>query len=486
MESADKSKTIQQFVANEQEPPLCVDLDGTLVRTDLLYESVLKLVATRPLALLQLSSQLLKGKAAFKNRLAELVSPDPGCLPYNQSVLEFLRQQRSSGRTLVLATASHQIYADAVAEHLQLFDLTIGSNGSANRRGLEKVAAIQSEVGMTFDYMGDSDADLPLVVACRRVHLVNPSHRLRKTGIELGKVDSIFEDSVGLAGRARSLLKLLRPHQWAKNALVFVPMLAGHQWDGITFGMSCLAFAAFSATASSIYIVNDLLDLESDRKHHSKHRRPIASTAVPIPTAVLVAGVLLILGLGLASATGWLFLLWTLLYVAITTAYSVILKKLFLVDVLTLGWLYTHRVLAGSIATGIALSHWLIGFSSFLFISLALAKRHAELAATEGEANQRRGYRAEDLPLLANIGPTTGLMAVLILGLYINGEMAEQLYRQSAFLWLLVPILMYWVLRVWFLAVRGELDEDPIVFAIKDQISYLCLILCGLVVLLAI
>jgi 4-hydroxybenzoate polyprenyltransferase len=172
--------------------------------------------------------------------------------------------------------------------------------------------------------------------------------------------------------------------------------------------------------------------------------------------------------------------------VAITTAYSVILKKLFLVDVLTLGWLYTHRVLAGSIATGIALSHWLIGFSSFLFISLALAKRHAELAATEGEANQRRGYRAEDLPLLANIGPTTGLMAVLILGLYINGEMAEQLYRQSAFLWLLVPILMYWVLRVWFLAVRGELDEDPIVFAIKDQISYLCLILCGLVVLLAI
>lgn len=487
MESANLSKALKECTVSGAVPPLCVDLDGTILRTDLLMESVMVIVGSQPGKLFSLLATLLRGRAAFKSAVADTVSPKVDALPYHDELIDFLRGERASGRQLVLATASDRRYADAVASHLQLFDHVIGSDEHSNRRGKAKIAAIIETVGSTFDYVGDSDADIPIVDACRKIYLVRPSKELRARGVAAGKVERIFGERSSFKERVVPLIRLMRPHQWAKNTLVFVPMIAAHAWSIEAFLQSFLAFISFSAMASSIYIANDLIDIESDRKHRTKYRRPLASCTVSIPNAVLLGSVLFLLAMGLALFGGFAFFGWLLLYAMITTAYSISLKKKFLLDVLTLGWLYTHRVIAGAIITGITLSHWLLAFASFLFVSLAFAKRYAELKGAEGgEVNQRRGYRFEDASLIASVGPSTGLMAVLVLSLYINGEMAVEQYQRPLFLWLLVPIQMYWILRVWFLAGRGELDEDPIVFAIKDKVSYFCFLSSAMAVLSAI
>jgi 4-hydroxybenzoate polyprenyltransferase len=366
---------------------------------------------------------------------------------------------------------------------LQLFDHVIGSDAQSNRRGEAKVAAIRERVGEVFDYMGDSDADLPLVEACRQFHPVAASRRLTAAVDTAGKAGRVFAADAA-AGGWKAKLKLIRPHQWAKNALIFVPMIMAHQFDLVTFGWALLGMVAFCCAASSIYIFNDLVDIDSDRRHKTKRRRPLAAATVSVPTALKMGVVLLVLGLaagGLAAMGpgGLAFPGWVLLYLVLTTIYSFSLKRRLLVDVILLGWLYTHRVLAGGIVTGIEVSQWLLAFSTFLFISLAFAKRYTELHhAPPGKSNKRRGYRAEDLPLIGNIGPTSGFMALLVFCLYLNDLQVDpvrvELYQQPWVLWLIVPIMMFWILRVWFLAFRGELHDDPIVFAIRDKISYAC------------
>ena len=491
--------------------PLCVDLDGTLLRTDLLWEALFAVLGEKPGLILKLPGWLAQGKATLKHHIASHVVPDAAYLPYRQDVLEFLQQQKAAGRTLVLATASHQHYADAVASHLDgLFDHAIGSNDTQNRRGLVKIQAVREAVGETFDYMGDSDADLPLLDVCRYFYLVDPSRRLRETAAASDKVRHTFEDgptvtalhSATIAGKApatgwRAMVKLIRPHQWAKNLLLLVPMIMAHQLDAATLGWALLGIAAFCCSASSIYIFNDLVDIDSDRRHKSKRRRPLAAATVSVPTA-LKLGICLLLG-GLAAAClaalgpgGWAFPAWVLLYLLLTTVYSFSLKRRLLIDVILLGWLYTHRVLAGGIVTDIVVSQWLLAFSTFLFISLAFAKRYTELHhAPPGKNNARRGYLPEDLPLIGNIGPTSGFMALLVFCLYLNdlqagGDPLQQgLYETPWLLWLVVPVMMFWILRVWFLAFRGELDDDPIVFAIRDRVSYACFVAAAALLVLA-
>ena len=459
--------------------PLCVDLDGSLLRTDMLWETLFAMLGEQPHRAFSLPGWVRQGKAAMKHQIAGQVSPEAGSLPYHDELLTFLREQKAAGRTLVLATASHQTYADVVAEHLGIFDHVIGSDEIRNRRGEAKVEAIREAVGDEFDYVGDSDADLPLVEACRKLYLVTPSKRLAAAGEASGKVQRTFLAPQG-AKNPRALLKLIRPHQWAKNALLFVPMIMAHQINIVTFGWALLGFIAFSFAASSIYIFNDLVDIESDRRHPTKKRRPLAAATVSVPLALkagcgLLVGSLVLSFIAALGPGGLAFPAWIWLYLILTTAYSFSLKRRLLVDVILLGWLYTHRVLAGGLVTGIAVSQWLLAFSTFFFISLAFAKRYTELLhAKPGRANARRGYRAEDLPLIGNIGPTAGFMALLVFSLYINGPDAVMLYDSPWLLWLLIPVLMFWILRVWFLAFRGELHDDPIVFAIRDRVSYAC------------
>lgn len=466
--------------------PLCVDLDGSLLRTDMLYESLFAMLGDKPGLALRVPGWVLAGKETLKDEIASRVMPDVETLPYHEEVLAFLRQQKEAGRTLVLATASHQRYADAVAAHLGIFDHAIGTNATANNRGEAKVQAIRETVGDVFDYVGDSDADIPLVDACRNLYLVCPSKGLCAAGEKAGKTLRTFAKPHGSTG-LRPLIKLIRPHQWAKNALIFVPMMMGHQINLLTFAWTLLGFVAFCATASSIYIFNDLVDIDSDRRHHSKRKRPLAAATVSIPAALKIGIGLLALGLGTAALAGLPFLGWVALYLVLTTAYSFSLKRRLLVDVILLGWLYTHRVIAGGILfPDVFPSQWLLAFCAFLFISLAFAKRYTELAAApEGKTNARRGYRKDDLPLIGNIGPTAGFMALLVFSLYLNGDDVKKYYDDPWMLWLAVPVLMFWILRVWFLAYRHELHEDPIAFAIRDKVSYACVAAVGALLLLA-
>ena len=471
--------------------PLCVDLDGSLLRTDLLWETLFAALGNRPGLVFKVPGWVQAGKATLKDKLARYAKVDAEYLPYHEEVLAFLREQKAAGRKLVLATASHQTYADAVAAHLDgLFDHVVGSTATDNRRGEAKIAAIKEIVGETFDYVGDSDADIPLVEACRHLYLVDPSSGLTRAAEKAGKTQRTFAPDPRAAG-IKPLIKLIRPHQWAKNALLFVPMIMAHQIDFATFGLALLGFIAFCCSASSIYIFNDLVDIDSDRRHKSKRRRPLAAATVSVPTALklgvgLLSGGLVTAALASLGPGGWINLSWVALYLILTTAYSFSLKRRLLADVILLGWLYTHRVLAGGFVTDIDVSQWLLAFSTFLFISLAFAKRYTELYnAPPGKANRRRGYRPEDLPLIGNIGPTSGFMALLVFCLYLNGEMAGKLYGTPWVLWLIVPVMMFWILRVWFLAFRGELDDDPIVFAIRDKVSWACFVTGGALLLLA-
>ena len=326
--------------------------------------------------------------------------------------------------------------------------------------------------------------------------LVEPTAALAQAAERAGKVERTFLGrGHDLAGkprptRGRALLKLLRPHQWAKNALLFVPLIVGHKLgEPALLFAAFLGFLAFCAAASSVYILNDLVDIESDRQHPKKCKRPLAAGNVAIPVAVAATGGLLLGAFVLALLSGGPgFLGWVAAYLTLTTAYSFVLKRRLLIDVLLLAWLYTHRVMAGGSAVDIVLSPWLIAFSSFVFLSLAFVKRYAELkraSLTNQSTNARRGYRTEDLPLIGNVGPSAGMAATLVLALYIQSDVAQELYDRPEALWALLPLFLVWILRVWFLAYRGELNEDPIAFAISDKGSYLCLLAVALVMLLA-
>ena len=461
--------------------PLVTDLDGTLIHSDLLWESLAALLERKPQRVLRLPLWLARGKAGFKHAVAAEADLDPALLPYRADVLAYLRREHEAGRRIILATASHQKYADAVADHLGLFDGVIGSDEQHNRRSAAKLDAVRDLLGedQPFDYIGDSDADVPLIEHCREFHLAEPSRTLRTAWTAGNKTGRVFERPHGKLG---PILKLVRPHQWAKNLLVFLPLLMAQELGDLGKLLAALlGFIAFSAAASSIYIFNDLVDIDSDRRHASKRRRPLAAGTVAISTAMKLAAGLLLVALVMAVlAGGWTFLGWIALYLALTTAYSFRLKRELLLDVLCLGWLYTHRVIAGGIVAHVDISQWLLAFSVFFFVSLAFAKRYVELLASadKGVVNTRRGYQNEDLALIGNCGPTAGFVAVLVFSLYVDSPMAATQYTHPHTLWLATPVLIYWLLRVWFYAYRGQMNADPIVFAITDKVSYICFALC--------
>ena len=451
---------------------LCVDLDGSLIRTDLLYEAVLLLTIHHPLKLLAFPGWLAQGKAVFKEKIAALVAPDAALLPYNDELLAWITEQRKSGRRVVLCTASDRSYAQGVADHVGIFDEVLASDGSTNLSGSRKAALLVERFGSRgFDYVGNSHKDLPVWEVARRAIVVGGSSLEQAAG-RLAPVERRFAN--GRAG-AGAWVRGLRLHQWLKNLLLLLPLLGAHRWGDFAAWTSVLeAFVAFGCCASGVYLVNDLVDLENDRQHERKRLRPMASGKISVAMAACVAPLLFMVSFAIAANVSVGFLAWLATYLVLTTLYTFVLKKIALVDCLALAGLYTLRVVAGGAAAAQFVSFWLLAFSLFLFLSLAYVKRYAELtgALAQGKEKARgRGYHTGDRHLLQSFGVSAGFAASLVLALYLNSDAVQLLYHNADRLWFTLPVLLYWISRMWLLASRGQMHEDPVIFAVRDHAS---------------
>lgn len=477
---------------------LCVDLDGTLVKSDTLLDTVLVVARQRPMDLLRIPGWIGQGRAAFKRHLTSAVALDVENLPYNRPLLEYLRKQYGEGRAIYLATAADRTLAERVAAYLGIFAGVLASDGATNLAGGNKLAAFRGEFGEEFCYIGNAGPDVELLAACEFPMTANPDKALRAGMKRKGTVAAgTFEDRV--AG-LQSWLKAIRLHQWAKNTLIFVPLLLAHKWNAGTLGGAITAFLSFGLCASATYIINDLLDLETDRRHPRKRQRPFAAGDLSAISGVAVVCLLMLVSLGLALALPhvmaalpggiqlehpYSFLKWLAFYTVVTLTYSLYLKRKLLLDVFVLSGLYTVRILAGSAATGVLVSAWLAGFSVFFFLSLAFVKRFSELESLRerGDAvSNGRGYLVSDLEQLRALGTGAAYAAVVVMTLYINNAETNVLYRHPIRLWLVVPVLLLWLSQIWMLASRGDMHDDPVVFAITDKRSLLLGVLMAAIV----
>lgn len=450
--------------------PLCVDLDGTLVKTDTFAQALLLLVRTCPAALFSIPGWAKAGLASFKRSVARAIQLDPAALPYHSGLLDFLKQEKELGRELILVTASDEAPANAVAGHIGLFDDVMASDGTVNLKSSRKRDALVARFGEKgFAYAGNSSDDLAVWSAAAETIVVNPSAPVRRA--LRGREYRLFENR---PAKWKAWIKALRIHQWMKNVLIFLPMLLAHELTNpALYVQALIAFFAFSFLASSIYIVNDLMDLHADQHHPRKHRRSFAAGNLSLLAGALAVPLLVLASLLLAGTLPFAFSGILLFYLLLTTLYSWRLKQLVLVDVLTLAGFYTLRIFAGTAAYGVETSSWLIAFSIAMFFSLALVKRYAELrealeAHPEKLGARGRGYHARHLPWLARTGVATGILSAAVLGLYITSDKVTQFYNKPHLLWLLCPLVLYWIGRIWRLAIRGELSDDPLEFAARD------------------
>ena len=459
---------------NAAPAPLIVDLDGTLTLTDTLVESIAQVIKHNPEDVLRIPFWILKGRAAFKALVASKSSLSAEHLPYRTALLDYLRSEKEKGRRLILATAAHRDIANAVASHLGLFSEVIASDGSLNVKGEAKLQAIREKVGDRFVYAGDDVSDLPVWRAADAAILVGTSRRVADSVRNQVRVEREFpREEIEIS----TWLRALRVHQWVKNLLLFVPLFTAFQFfDLHKVGTTVVAFFAYCLAASATYLANDIWDLESDRAHPRKRHRPLASAQISITKAVGVALGALVIAIALAAAVSLEFLMMLVLYLALTTFYSLVLKNYVLLDVLMLSSLYTLRILAGSVAVGVATSSWLLAFSVFIFLSLALVKRCSELVSLKqiGEnSTHGRDYRVTDLTVLWPLGVGSALCSVVVFGLFISAAETQERYASPQLLWLVAISLIYWLSRLWIKAARGEMDDDPIVYAARDGASRL-------------
>jgi 4-hydroxybenzoate polyprenyltransferase len=468
----------RQNTASSAGIPLALDLDGTVSRTDTLIEATLRLLAENPVQFLALLPALRAGPASLKHAVATALPLDPATLVYNEAVLDLGREARAERRPVYLVTAADRLVAEQVAAHLGLFDGVMASEHGRNLKGQAKANALVARFGAGgFDYAGDAAADRPVWRQARQAIMVSPSaslaaqvHAECENVLTLGQVPPL-RDRLALLARA------LRVHQWAKNILVFVPLFAAHILSGAALAQAALALVAFSLCASSVYLLNDLVDLPHDRLHARKRKRPFASGALDLAQAPALIGGTFLAGFATALFLPRRFLLMLAVYYACTLAYSFVLKRRMVWDVIMLAGLYTIRVFAGAAAISIPVSPWLLAFSMFLFFCLAVVKRLGEITrhVKDGRTEKisGRGYMPEDADMLRGMAASGGYMAVLVLALYMNSPEVLPLYRHPAALWVLCPILLFWVSRVLMLANRGDMHDDPVVFAMRDRVSLL-------------
>lgn len=469
--------------------PLFVDLEGTLVATDTLWESVLIFLRNNPLRIIRLLQWTLKGKKYFKEQIARRVSLNVASLPYRSEVVEFIEKEHSSGRTVVLATDSHRLVAEKIAEHLGVFSDILVTDPNGNLSGENKLRAIEAYThGNSFDYLGNAMVDLPVWQVAAQAICAGGSKKTQK------RVENLANGRFIKSGENHyflfTLLKAMRVHQWSKNLLLFIPAFMAHRiFDFHIIVQLLFAFFAFSLCASAVYILNDLLDLEADRLHPTKKDRPFAAGFLSIPRGLTI-GVLLMFG---GFTLGYYFLPINfprimVLYLILTTVYSFFLKRKAIIDVITLAGLYALRIFAGALAVKVPVSSWLLAFSLFFFLSLALMKRFSDLQLLRDNLNEQiagRGYLATDFGIVQASGIASGYLSLLVLALYINSNHVKNLYSQPQLLWLMIPFLLYWITRMWLLTNRGEMTDDPIVFTMKDWVSILISLIVLFILLLA-
>ncbi|HEY5865632.1 MAG TPA: UbiA family prenyltransferase [Candidatus Tectomicrobia bacterium] len=471
--SNEESKDKVALLPLETNVSLCVDLDGSLIKSNTLWEGLWLALKTRPLECLQACLTLGKGRAYFKRRVAKLAVANPSQLPYRKALLTFLSAEAQAGRPLILATAADELVAQRVAQHLGLFAHVVASDGVINRKGSDKLAAIKS-ITNQFLYVGDSTADIPIWKASVGAIVVGNNRTLLKTLRQSGV--TIYKHFPSQLALLRTIGRAIRVHQWPKNLLVFLPIFLDHKtMDAMVWKAGLLVLVVFCLVASVGYVFNDLLDLDADRQHSTKRNRPFASGDLAIPI-----GFLLLLILGFSGLTLSLFLpitaqLGVATYFAATLFYSFYLKTRLLADVIGLAMLYALRVIAGGAATAIAISPWTITFCLFFFYSLALVKRFGELRLLPKHHSVlvRRGYRKADLSVIAALGVSSGLLSVVVFALYISSLEAQAHYCSPTLLWLACPLILYWFGRIWILTNRGDIAEDPLLFSYKDRVSYI-------------
>ncbi len=455
---------------------LCVDLDGTLIRGNVLWECVLVLLRTRPITLLLIPFWLLAGRACLKRKLAARIPLDPALLPYRQQVLDLLRREKAAGRRIALTTASDRELAEAISSYLGLFDEVHASDGHLNLKGASKAAFLAEHFAQTgFDYVGDSAADVEVWRNARAAYVVGTRARAEQAAAVTTLKGTILEPRATFRTSCRTWIHALRGYHWAKNLLLFLPLALSHNLTVEPLVRTLAGFALYGFCASGLYILNDLLDLHSDREHPWKKERPFAAGKISIPEGLLASLILLSSALGLGFLLDVQFGLALLGYAALTMLYSLYLKKIALLDVFVLSSFYSFRILAGALISATPLSQWFLAFSMFFFLSLAMAKRYSELLQASDlviAGNSGRGYRTSDRELLLSLGIGSSFSAIVILSLYVHSQDVRLLYSSPEYLFLLCPIVLYWLSRTWLLAHRGELKEDPVTLAIRDPVSY--------------
>jgi len=458
---------------NDKKTPVCVDLDGTLIHSDLLLESFLLLVKSHPFCLFLIPLWLPRGKAALKAEIARRVTVNAATLPYHREFLVWLKSQKSEGRQLWLCTAANEKLAQAVDGHLEIFDGVLASDATHNLSGSKKAVALVERFGERgFDYCGNERKDLAIWEHARGAIVVNGGGALEAAAAEVTQLVQVFAPS---GKRLRAALRALRLHQWAKNVLVFVPLLTAHRLSDMGAVMTSFwAFLAFGLCASSVYLLNDMLDLEADRLHPRKSKRPFAAGQLSLRFGFACMPLLLLAAGLIAYAISELLLLCLVGYYLMTLAYSFRLKTILMLDTIALAGLYTSRIIAGAAAIPVALSFWLLLFSVFLFLSLALVKRYAELEGMRRRQQLKAsgcGYHVEDLSALQSFGAASGYLSVLVLALYINSPEVAALYAHPKVIWALCVLMLYWISRMWIKTHRGEMHDDPVVYALRDKIS---------------
>ena len=445
---------------NAQSVPLCVGVDGTLTPANARHERAL---------------------GALKR-----VAFDAGALPFRDELVRWLSEERAAGRRVVLVADGDPRLDEQVATHLGLFDEVARADGSGSAADRKRRALVERFGERGFDYAGSDAADLPVWAAARGAIVVGN----RKLADRVGRTTQLLRTFAAPQANLRTWIKAIRLHQWVKNALVFLPaLLAHHITNPAVLLPAVLAFLAFGCLASSVYVTNDLFDLAADRQHPRKRRRPFAAGVLSVRAGIYASLALLLCALLLTALVGWNFGLVLAGYYLLTWAYSLRLKRIALLDVMTLAGLYTLRIIAGSAATHIEPSFWLLAFSVFLFLSLGFVKRYAELydARKAGKlAGHGRGYGSDDLALIMNLGTTSGYCAVVVIALYINSPDSIALYHHHKTMWLICPLMLFWISRVWMLTARGHMHDDPVVFALRDRVSLMVLAALGLMVLLSV
>lgn len=469
--------------------PVVVDLDGTLIYSDTTWEITLKAIKHNPLNVLKiLMLYILKGKVALKAWLAKHYELDTSLLPFNKPLLEKLHEYKRKGHKIILATGSFHSIPEKIVKNLPVFDEVLATHDNTNLVGENKAHTLIERYGDgNFIYFGNSSQDLPVWRHSHTGYIVNGTRSLyKKAAVNNASINLFSLKEPTLA----SIIKAMRVHQWVKNLLVFVPVLTAHQVLQLnTWVASIIMFFAFSCTASAVYLLNDMLDIETDRAHSRKKYRPFAKGTLAIPTGIIASAILLVIASTLAGQLGVNTLLILGAYFLTTCLYSFKLKYCLVLDIVVLGLLYTQRIIAGSVATHIDTTFWLLALSVFFFLSLAFMKRYSELMhkLQSSPTVTVASYTDKDMPFLSTSGIASGLMAVLILALYIQSPQVLLLYKTPYVLWGVCIIALYWILLFWSKAYRGELgNADPVVYAVSDKASYLCALVIVILALTAV